>query len=75
MDITEIKNDFNVITEMLRKYNSFIWENQEGQASHYDSQPKNTRLALADIRTGLFITKMAMNNIIDNNAIITDKEE
>lgn len=75
MDITEIKDDFDIINGMLRKYNGFIWENQEGQASHYDNQSKSTRLAVADIRTGLFIAKMAMNNIIVNNAIIADKEE
>jgi hypothetical protein len=47
-----VKEDINVIINLLCRYKDAIWENQEGQPAHFDNQPKIVKLAMADVRTG-----------------------
>ena len=55
-----IKEDLEKIAEMLADYNSDIWCRQEGDPNDYDHQSKLVRLAMADVRTGLFIAREAL---------------
>lgn len=58
-----IKEDINVICELLCRYRDAIWENQEGQPAHFDNQPKIVKLAMTDVRTGLCIALEAMKKL------------
>lgn len=58
-----IKEDFNVTCELFDRYNSAIWENQEGQAAHFDNQPKFVKLAMRDVCTGLHVALEAMRKL------------
>lgn len=58
-----VKEDINVIIELLCRYRDAIWENQEGQPAHFDNQPEIVRLAMVDVRTGLCIALEAMKNL------------
>jgi len=64
-DITNqsVKEDINVIIEILCRYQDAIWENQEGQPAHFDNQPKIVKLAMVDVRTGLCIALEAMKTL------------
>lgn len=56
-----IEQDFKVIQDMVNRYKEAIYENQEGQPAHFDSQSKLCRLLIGDIRCGLSITRDALN--------------
>ncbi len=58
-----VKEDINVIIELLCRYRDAIWENQEGQPAHFDNQPKIVKLAMVDVRTGLCIALEAMKKL------------
>lgn len=58
-----VKEDINVIIELVCRYRDAIWENQEGQPAHFDNQPKIVKLAMADVRTGLCIALEAMTKL------------
>ena len=58
-----VKEDINVIIELLCRYRDAIWENQEGQPAHFDNQPTIVKLAMADVRTGLCIAFEAMTKL------------
>ena len=78
MTLKEIRDDLDKILEMSHRYNNFIWAPQEGQPDHFDNQPKNTRLAMSDIRVGLYTVKSAMMNILEHEGLIepeTDKND
>lgn len=50
-----------IISEMFEKYSGAIYESQCNQKAHYDNQPKLIKLAMEDVRCGLFIVKNALN--------------
>lgn len=56
-----VKQDFKTIHDMVLKYKAAIYENQEGQAAHFDNQSKLCRLLMGDIRCGLAIAENALN--------------
>lgn len=60
-----VKEDINVIIELLCRYRDAIWEKQEGQPAHFDNQPKIVKLAMVDVRTGLCIALEAMKKLRD----------
>lgn len=69
-----VKEDINVIIELLCKYRDAIWENQEGQPAHFDNQPKIVKLAMVDVRTGLCIALEAMKKLRDVE-VLEDEED
>lgn len=70
MTLKEIRDDLDKILDMSHRYNNFIWAPQEGQPDHFDNQPKNTRLAMSDIRVGLYTVKSAMMSILEHEGLI-----
>lgn len=61
-----IEEDLSIINNLFQKYNSAIWEGQEGQSAHYDNQTKLVRLGIRDVNIGLNLVKQALamlNNI------------
>lgn len=60
-----IKEDLEKIAEMLADYNSDIWCRQEGDPNDYDHQPKLVRLAIGDVRNGLFIAREALHKLVE----------
>lgn len=56
-----VKQDFKTIHDMVLKYKTAIYENQEGQPAHFDNQSKLCRLLMGDIRCGLTIAENALN--------------
>ena len=58
-----VKEDINVIIELLCRYQDAIWENQEGQQAHFDNQSKIVKLAMTGVRTGLCIALEAMKKL------------
>lgn len=58
-----IKNDLRTIETLLNKYNNAIWESQEGQKAHYDKQSKFVRIVMCDVRSGLFSSYSALNEL------------
>lgn len=60
-----VKEDIDVIIELLCKYQDAIWENQEGQPAHFDNQHKIVKLAMTGVRTGLYIVLEAMKKLRD----------
>ena len=60
-----IKEDISVICNLLDKYNNAIWENQEGQAAHFDNQNKLVKLAITDVRAGLNVAYEALRLLND----------
>ena len=60
-----VKEDINVICNLLCRYQDAIWENQEGQPAHFDNQPKIVKLTMVDVRTGLYIALEAMKKLRD----------
>lgn len=75
MTLNEIKDDLDKILEMSHRYNDFIWAPQENQPDHFDNQPKNTRLAMSDIRVGLYTVKSAMMNILKYGGLIEPEND
>lgn len=69
-----IKEDINVIINLLCRYRDAIWENQEGQPAHFDNQPKIVKLAMVDVRTGLCIALEAMKKLRDIE-VFEDEED
>lgn len=69
-----VKEDINVIIELLCRYRDAIWENQEGQPAHFDNQPKIVKLAMVDVRTGLCIAFEAMKKLRDVK-VLEDEEK
>lgn len=69
-----VKEDINVICELLYRYKGAIWENQEGQPAHFDNQPKIVKLAMVDVRTGLCIALEAMKKLRDIE-VFEDEED
>ena len=55
-----IKQDLEIIQDMVYKYKEAIYENQEGQTAHFDNQSKLCRLLIGDIRCGLIIARDAL---------------
>lgn len=55
-----IANDLHTIEELFHKYGDPIWENQENQKAHFDNQNKLARVAMCDIRNGLFAARQAL---------------
>lgn len=68
-----VKEDIDVIIELLCRYRNAIWENQEGQPAHFDNQPKIVKLAMVDVRTGLCIALEAMKKLRDVE-VLEDEE-
>lgn len=66
-----INEDLKTIYDMLDKYCEAIYERQEGQNAHFDNQSKLCRLAIGDVRCGLNIAKLALNQL-SNIEIIED---
>lgn len=69
-----VKEDINVIRELLYRYQDAIWENQEGQPAHFDNQPKIVKLAMADVRIGLWIALEAMKKLRDVEVLEDEKD-
>ena len=67
-----IKKDLEQVSDMLYKYRSAIYENQEGQKGHYDNQSKLVRIAICDVRTGLRVVKEALRMLADNDIKIIE---
>lgn len=55
-----IVNDIQTIQGLFAKYADAIWENQEGQKAHFDNQNKLARVAVCDVRSGLFAARQAL---------------
>lgn len=69
-----IKEDINVVCELLCRYRDAIWEPQEGQKAHFDNQHKVVKLAMTDVRTGLCIALEAMKKLRDVE-VLEDEED
>lgn len=66
-----IDKDTIILSELLHKYSDAIYEPQEGQNAHYDNQIKLVRIAMIDLRTGLYLAKEALN-VLSTNDILED---
>ena len=55
-----LAEDKEIIGNLLNKYHAAIWENQEGQAAHFDNQNKLVKLAITDVRAGLNVAYEAL---------------
>lgn len=64
-----IEEDYKIISDMFNKYSDAVWENQEAQKAHYDNQSKLVRLAMGDVKTGLFLVSSALTMLIHNEII------
>lgn len=64
-----IDEDLITLSELLHKYSNAIYEPQEGQKAHYDNQTKLVRIAIIDLRTGLYLAKEALNVLSENNIL------
>lgn len=60
-----LAEDKEIIGNLLNKYHAAIWENQEGQAAHFDNQPKLVKLAVTNVRAGLNIAYEALRLLND----------
>lgn len=70
-----IKADLQVIQEMQEKYRNAVWESQEGQAAHFDRQAKLVRIVMCDVRSGLFLTQTALDQLCRAGVIEDEDSE
>ena len=57
-----VKEDINVIIELLCRYRDAIWENQEGQPDHFDNLPKAEQMALLGIANNVVALYQSLIN-------------
>ena len=60
-----VTKDLEAISKMLEDYSDEIWCRQEGDETDFDHQPKYVKIAMVDVRTGLFLAKEALSKILD----------
>ena len=65
----DIDKDLIKLSELLNKYSNAIYEPQEGQKAHYDNQTKLVRIAMINLRTGLYLAKEALKILSENNIL------
>ena len=70
-----IEADLRIISEMQEKYRQAVWESQEGQAAHFDRQAKLVRIVMCDIRSGLFLTQTALDQLYRAGVIEDEDSE
>lgn len=56
-----IKQDLQIIEDMLCKYSEVIYEKQEGQLAHFDKQSLVCKLCIGDVSCGLSTVKCALD--------------
>lgn len=64
-----LKEDYELLNELRRKYHEAIWEGQEGQPAHFDNQHKMVKIAMSDVRVGLQIAIIALDMLNDMGVI------
>lgn len=64
-----LKEDYELLNELYRKYHGAIWEGQEGQPAHFDNQHKMVKIAMSDVRVGLGVAITALNMLNDMGVI------
>ena len=69
-----LAQDLESIRGMLKDYSEAIWCRQEGSPADYDHQMKLVRLAMCDVRTGLFLAQEALRKLTEVG-VIEDTEE
>ena len=69
INLETLEQDEGIITELLRKYNNAVWENQEGQRAHFDNQPKIVQMCMRDVTVGLTVAMEAVKKLIEMGVI------
>jgi hypothetical protein len=69
-----IAQDLESIRNMLNDYGGAIWCRQEGNPADYDHQMKLVRIAMCDVRTGLYLAQEALRKL-NEIGVIEDMEE
>lgn len=60
-----VTKDLEVISKMLEDYSDEIWCRQEGNPTDFDHQPKYVKIAMVDARTGLFLAREALKQMLN----------
>lgn len=72
-----IDEDLQTISKLLGKYRNAVYSYNEGESSvsNWDNQPRLVKLAVADLRSSLYVAESAIKMLSEvKDAIIEDKE-
>lgn len=73
-----IEEDLQTISKLSAKYRNAVYSFNEGESSisNWDNQPRLVKLAIADLRTSLYVAESAIKMLSEiKDSIIEDKED